>query len=779
MSENETYGVQLDLLTQNYNKKLQDVVNTTQMQAKLIEQKAKVNFGGYSPMDSSKSFALGLQTDEIKEYQAQVENILSDLKVGKIDTSQARNSINDLLNDIKLTNDAFQKYTNTRIKINVDDSELSLLQQAGVNTNLIDKYVQATTQDLNNASNNASQLENNLENASNEAKRLNQNMNHTNRNTSELGQSFEKTMNKGVGSTRRLLFSLFSVHSVWSLISRASSNALSINDGINSRVNVLNSALGNVVLPIVQKVVGYLEYAVIFGAKVIQFFTGYNALANLTTSNIKNATKSAKELNKTLAGFDEITNINQSSKGSLAGGIKNDMKALDDFYKKIEEVENWMNKVGIYSFLEKVKVGFDAVWKAVQPLWDYALKPMLKFALDHPEVLTLLFSIFLGNKLKNGIANVLGSGSTGLIGTHSILNKIAGIGVISILFTVGNIIADLNEIKEQTEIIRNNAYDANKTWLKSETDLQKIYDTMSVHNTAAKESLRQSSVFWNEILGLSGNYLKNAEQVAIESECYYEKLLSIYDANILNSDEQITLLGYLYQQVETNDRIIEKLKQQGKDTSKLEEINKNYKNLTRDVYDNLVAQGVTHDDIYKKIGLEEDKIIKMTNTDYTCEIGVNADTKRASAIVGAFIGGNYETEIKVKTDTSEAKKGLTGFFKGIAGLGSSALNLVGTNSSAIGSVLSKIAKFDVGTNYVPNDQLAMVHKGEMIIPAKYNPTTSGIHNGHDEEIIEAIYELKETLENKDMNAYISEDDIGRASSNYRSRRSRQLGKDVG
>lgn len=31
-----------------------------------------------------------------------------------------------------------------------------------------------------------------------------------------------------------------------------------------------------------------------------------------------------------------------------------------------------------------------------------------------------------------------------------------------------------------------------------------------------------------------------------------------------------------------------------------------------------------------------------------------------------------------------------------------------------------VPSYDVGTNYVPNDQLAMVHKGEAIIPAKYN-----------------------------------------------------------
>lgn len=39
---------------------------------------------------------------------------------------------------------------------------------------------------------------------------------------------------------------------------------------------------------------------------------------------------------------------------------------------------------------------------------------------------------------------------------------------------------------------------------------------------------------------------------------------------------------------------------------------------------------------------------------------------------------------------------------------------------ADGSVSMNVASYDVGTNYVPNDQLAYIHKGEAIVPAKYN-----------------------------------------------------------
>lgn len=52
----------------------------------------------------------------------------------------------------------------------------------------------------------------------------------------------------------------------------------------------------------------------------------------------------------------------------------------------------------------------------------------------------------------------------------------------------------------------------------------------------------------------------------------------------------------------------------------------------------------------------------------------------------------------------------------------------------------KVASYDVGTNYVPNDQLAMVHRGEAIVPAKYNNASymSGGSNSQMQQTIAAM-----------------------------------------
>lgn len=40
-----------------------------------------------------------------------------------------------------------------------------------------------------------------------------------------------------------------------------------------------------------------------------------------------------------------------------------------------------------------------------------------------------------------------------------------------------------------------------------------------------------------------------------------------------------------------------------------------------------------------------------------------------------------------------------------------------------------VPKFDVGTNYVPRDMLAMIHEGEAIVPKAYNPAAGGVDFG--------------------------------------------------
>jgi hypothetical protein len=85
-----------------------------------------------------------------------------------------------------------------------------------------------------------------------------------------------------------------------------------------------------------------------------------------------------------------------------------------------------------------------------------------------------------------------------------------------------------------------------------------------------------------------------------------------------------------------------------------------------------------------------------------------------------------------------------------------------------------IPKLDVGTNYVASDGLAFLHKGEAVIPKKFNAPEFFGKVGND-DILNKLDKLIETIEEKDMNAYISSKAIGNVSVAYQNQQKRIMG----
>lgn len=91
------------------------------------------------------------------------------------------------------------------------------------------------------------------------------------------------------------------------------------------------------------------------------------------------------------------------------------------------------------------------------------------------------------------------------------------------------------------------------------------------------------------------------------------------------------------------------------------------------------------------------------------------------------------------------------------------------SSKSFNFSFSGLPSFDVGTNYVPHDMVAQIHKGEAIVPAKYN---NGSFGGNNEETNSLLRELINIIEAKDLNVRISQNDIGRSAVKYISQQSR-------
>lgn len=98
----------------------------------------------------------------------------------------------------------------------------------------------------------------------------------------------------------------------------------------------------------------------------------------------------------------------------------------------------------------------------------------------------------------------------------------------------------------------------------------------------------------------------------------------------------------------------------------------------------------------------------------------------------------------------------------------------GIGGKKMGFDIPTIPKLEVGTNYVPQDTLAMIHKGEAVIPKEFN--SQEYFGTGNEEVINKLDQLIEVLENKDMTVSISKQAIGQASVDYQRYENRRLGR---
>lgn len=89
----------------------------------------------------------------------------------------------------------------------------------------------------------------------------------------------------------------------------------------------------------------------------------------------------------------------------------------------------------------------------------------------------------------------------------------------------------------------------------------------------------------------------------------------------------------------------------------------------------------------------------------------------------------------------------------------------------------QIPKLNVGTEYVPEDMLAMIHKGEAVIPKEFNDK-SYFGNNNDEETNRLLEQVLDAINNIEINPYTTVKDVGSASVQYIKDKTRQLGRSV-
>lgn len=156
-----------------------------------------------------------------------------------------------------------------------------------------------------------------------------------NNRVAQVGRNTERMASQMANPLKRLLPTILGVGSAYGIISKAVSAFMQQNEELSQRMSSIWTALGNLLGPIITQIIDWVTTA-------ISYFLSFLKLLGVTGKSAselsKSASKSAGELKKTLAGFDELNILNDNSGGG--GNGQAGLKDVDpsEWMKKLSEL---------------------------------------------------------------------------------------------------------------------------------------------------------------------------------------------------------------------------------------------------------------------------------------------------------------------------------------------------------------------------------------------------------------------------------------------------------
>ena len=351
-------------------------------------------------------------------------------------------------------------------------------------------------------------LKNDIEKTKNRIISLKESMQDVGNEADKTTTKISKGFKKGTTTLKRFALSLFGIHSMYRLASRASSAWLSQDTELAQKLQNVWIGLGALVSPVIEKIsdlmlkaLGYLnEFVKALSGGRIDFIAKANAKA------IERQTKAQKELNRQTYDFDEIRKQQEQnagvSSGISSGGIS--IPELDNrLVKKLQDLAKWLREN--QELVKGLAIAFGVAFGAY-------------------KIASLLSNI---GKLI-GVA----SAGTGLAGLGAILGTLSQIGVIaigvSLLYTgltgkdlvsdlkeVYNNIKALNRIEQEQREARKklledslNLIEATNVELEKEGNSQERINQLEDIKKDNVEDIKKYLEDWQILYGLSEEEIK-------------------------------------------------------------------------------------------------------------------------------------------------------------------------------------------------------------------------------------------------------------------------------
>ena len=523
----------------------------------------------------------------------------------------------------------------------------------------------------------------------------------------ETSAGLTKGMEKGIKSIKRFGFALFGIHSIWRMVSRASSAYLQQDTETANRLQAVWVGLGSFLAPILEKISTLVIKAVKYLNVFIKALTGVDLLARAINKSMQKLNNTVKSTSKNLATFDELTNI-----GDTGGNLP----SLDwvDAFNNVElnqDVVNSLTSLG--ENLSILRDTFENLSTSTKiALGLLGTTGLIGLLTGNPS-LFLATGIVIGGfqgliKIMDNDLTTSFEGLMWLLGTAGFVGLLTGNwGVAGAIATVSIGLFGLNEML----------------------------------NGDTKQAVEGAILFFGAS-GLTGALIGGSKGMSLAFAISSVTILFQGLGDLLNNDLKDDAEGFIKVVIGSAGLVFAL---------------------------SLLKGGFAGLNVPLLISVGGFAALAAGIIAVSQAWGNMTTLEKVVAVLGLIAVGAAAAAAAVGALQSAWSLGIAAAAI-VAGTAAIATAVSNANKRA----QENIPKLDVGTNYVASDGLAFLHKGEAVIPKKFNSQEFFGKVGND-DTLNKLDKLIETVEEKDMNAYISSKAIGNASTAYQNQQKRIMG----
>jgi len=276
------------------------------------------------------------QLEKSKEFEKEYEKVNDEFDIlrKKMDEIYSASTDEEIKRNLELNADTVGRYNELKNIIN----EMSRKKiEESYNAEKINEQIEKEKENLNNIT---TELKENL--STQQQISANINKINTQLKLNDIDTSIgriSKSITGVIKKVGRWALAIFGIRGAYMAVRNAINVISQGDEQLKADITYMKNVFAYALEPIVRRIIDLAKQLLYYVAYIIKMWTNYDIFEN-ANKNLKKATGSAKELNKQLAGFDEMNILSDNSSGG--GGASSNMN-LSDF-----EAPQWLKLLGKY-----------------------------------------------------------------------------------------------------------------------------------------------------------------------------------------------------------------------------------------------------------------------------------------------------------------------------------------------------------------------------------------------------------------------------------------------